>query len=1165
MNVRKAFKSIVAWMLVITMLLTTNLSAWAVDITQTPEQSAQEEQQVNETSPELENVEKETETEPADEEEAAKEEVESPDVQTEGDTTIDTSQNTNKDTRSEGRDITEHLNTNKFFTLLKLTNTTKNHTIFEYKNGVLEDNSVIANDVNDNLNYYLGFASDVQDKDVIQEGDYALVPLPSALKWPTGAESNKEIMDGTREKICDFSIVTKSDGTQYMKFVFTKYISEHDNITGYVDMGLNFNRDKVDEENKTDFEWNFSGIAIDKDLIVNKGNATLSKEVSKWDASNKKMSWKLTIDSTGAESDAGYYIEDVLSEGQYLKNDGGGYAPLVMGETNIPYAPTGDTSSIPCYHYIEGGEGEKNKIIIYPGALKNRKVEINYSTFVDESWMLSEGFDGGAGGKVDISNEATFYSGSKVKIDSVTETYNYNFGMINKECTYTGSAVTPLDDTIKWRILVNNSGFDLKDVVVVDSIPDDMFVNQEIINAKVGSRDIPAGGSGSATPYYEVVGNDPANDKNKIVKFHLGAIKESTNLIFETKYSNDIFKEGNTEGRTNKAHLEGKDNSGKDLEWYYHEVTIKVSATDLQKSVVASNQFTGEVTWRVVLNTAGNANAYYNLQKLTLVDEITNKMKLVSGSVKYYSTKSGSTAYEVPSGQTASYTDAAGNSWEYDENSNPYDGGTFTLNLDPSYLNTEVSTGTDGYAFVLEYKTQCDPASFMLDAKDPAFLGSRKNVITMTSVDAAGEKTVDANAEVQMTGLEMQKTGRFDENANFVLPADEKFIHWNITGNVSRKDIKSPAFKDPIPEGLKYKEGSVKVGYRANIWSDFIALDSKAYQLIYDPDEGANGTLTVVIDEKKIPNYGQYIGGIYQYFQYSIEFDTTFSKPEKDLLTQGNVDFTNTAYLTHTGISEYQNGLPPTIESGKWLQQDSKVTINNVIADKSANYDPENPGIIPWYVDINDQGLGLKNVYFDDPLQPGLSLDMSEGAIEVYKLRYNKDTGVLVDDTKLPEKDVNNQLNYSVSFDYATNTFHFQFEGPLKDEGMNGAYRVYFKTFVDKAGLGSETTIQNKVTFNGGGAEIDSNSEAVELNMAGIDAGGSGDFASFSVYKYEKDGNNRKPLAGAVFELYDKNKDLITTLDATDADGTATYNKLRYNTQYYIREVIAPEGYVLDD
>lgn len=66
----------------------------------------------------------------------------------------------------------------------------------------------------------------------------------------------------------------------------------------------------------------------------------------------------------------------------------------------------------------------------------------------------------------------------------------------------------------------------------------------------------------------------------------------------------------------------------------------------------------------------------------------------------------------------------------------------------------------------------------------------------------------------------------------------------------------------------------------------------------------------------------------------------------------------------------------------------------------------------------------------------------------------------------------------------------------------------------------------------------------------------------FWIRLYKISETDNKPLSGAVFEIYDKDYKLLGTM-TTVSNGTATF-KVPSAGIYYIKEIVAPEGYIID-
>jgi len=77
-------------------------------------------------------------------------------------------------------------------------------------------------------------------------------------------------------------------------------------------------------------------------------------------------------------------------------------------------------------------------------------------------------------------------------------------------------------------------------------------------------------------------------------------------------------------------------------------------------------------------------------------------------------------------------------------------------------------------------------------------------------------------------------------------------------------------------------------------------------------------------------------------------------------------------------------------------------------------------------------------------------------------------------------------------------------------------------------------------------------------------SGGGGETGSVKIVKVDSQ-NNSQALTGAVFEILDQYGNSISKSTPTASDGSFTFSKLRFDINYYIKEITAPIGYNLDN
>lgn len=202
-----------------------------------------------------------------------------------------------------------------------------------------------------------------------------------------------------------------------------------------------------------------------------------------------------------------------------------------------------------------------------------------------------------------------------------------------------------------------------------------------------------------------------------------------------------------------------------------------------------------------------------------------------------------------------------------------------------------------------------------------------------------------------------------------------------------------------------------------------------------------------------------------------------------------------------------------------------------------------------WYVRINHMKSDLTNVTISDNLTSNLDLDGIEyiaGSFELWKVEYNEYGEVM---RVIEKNNISNDVQIGsdgTSFTYNAGDLH------------TDQYMLTYKTTY-KPGTGMQ--LFNNVKLNSTEKTEGKSSKYPYENSDGTGDGSL--FSKIKIVKVDKDDNTVK-LAGAVFQITSVTNPLNTFTLTTDANGEAISDKLGAG-QYTIKELIAPDGYELDD
>ncbi|ADL52410.1 SpaA isopeptide-forming pilin-related protein [Clostridium cellulovorans] len=330
-------------------------------------------------------------------------------------------------------------------------------------------------------------------------------------------------------------------------------------------------------------------------------------------------------------------------------------------------------------------------------------------------------------------------------------------------------------------------------------------------------------------------------------------------------------------------------------------------------------------------------------------------------------------------------------------------------------------------------------------------------------------------------------------------------ITWKIVVNKNAMPITNAIVSDEIPSGQEYVENSATI------------------------DDNSKGTFNSETDIKANNKIVYYFTGT---------INKTYTVTLKTRITDLSI-FNSTGYKNLYNMATIAGDEIP--KDGVTFSTASR-SIQNSVVSKKSSYTNGND-YIDWIVESNNNySIDLSGATITDNLQDGLSLDTD--TVELYTLTVNPN-GTLTDKAKVQlTKD-------NVSYDPATRKFVFTFP---KDSGT-GAYRLKFRTNVTKVG-----SYSNSVQFNGFTTNQNASSSSVGVWFSSGGGGGVGATGSITVVKVDKDDTSKK-LSGAVFQLLDQYGNVKATSSPTGSDGTVLFNKLKFDIDYYVKELTAPVGY----
>lgn len=276
--------------------------------------------------------------------------------------------------------------------------------------------------------------------------------------------------------------------------------------------------------------------------------------------------------------------------------------------------------------------------------------------------------------------------------------------------------------------------------------------------------------------------------------------------------------------------------------------------------------------------------------------------------------------------------------------------------------------------------------------------------------------------------------------------------------------------------------------------------------------------------------------------QKTITFETQIPKDKVEDFFKENGDKKLKNNSTLTGDEIKDGG----------VKSDATQKVENTVVSKEGKYTNGND-FIDWEVIINSNKLELKGVELEDTLQEGLILD--DTTVEVKELTIKSDG----------KHEESKGRSIITDYDRTNNKVTFNI-GDIED-----AYILRFRTDVDDNY--NNTNFANKIKLKGSNGEQTGTSTSIGISWQTGSAGGSGTSTrgSLTVKKVDKEvPDNIIHLEGSGFKLLDKDQKPVKNSEngdyiiSTDSEGIAVFENLRMG-KYYIKEIKAPIGYILDE
>lgn len=357
-----------------------------------------------------------------------------------------------------------------------------------------------------------------------------------------------------------------------------------------------------------------------------------------------------------------------------------------------------------------------------------------------------------------------------------------------------------------------------------------------------------------------------------------------------------------------------------------------------------------------------------------------------------------------------------------------------------------------------------------------------------------------------------------------------KEITWTVGVNYNLQTVEGAAVTDfilgdqtLITDSIRVYEAVLGGGSNQITRGDQLAdpnivlLDISGNELV-NPDETAYG-------------FRVFLGDITT--AYIIEYITSI---DNRLIV---AEYENTAYLRDSG-----NNLHAELDASVSVQGGGTYTGKTAV---------QAGRIIQWSMVINPGQSALSEARVEDELSAGQIFLRDSLALYATNVDIN---GNLTRGTRL-EEGTHYILDVTVSDDHLVegDTFILSFLGDI-----DRAYILEYQTF---ALVGNNQTVSNSATLYAaeeGLPEDTGSSEGIVVRITAGQGGIDGELGNLTIRKISA--NDDSLLPGAEFDLFHESGDFRIATGITDENGLLAFNNLVYGT-YYIREVNAPEGYLI--
>ena len=899
----------------------------------------------------------------------------------------------------------------------------------------------------------------------------------------------------------------QTDGT--LEITFSNYVGHYSNITGSFWFELGFDADMIGNDDPTQIIFDVGGSADPVIIEIEFEqpepiSATVIKS-GEYDPDTRKITWEIIVDPGDHELSSAKVIDTIPSG-----------LDFVTGSVKINGVPA-DTDD---YEYAA-------PILTYTFPDDISTVQsITFETYVADTVFTSS-----TGSSVTLYNDALvdFDDGD---IASNTAEVTVPTEMIRKSGIYDADT-----KSITWMVTVNPMGVNLQNAAVSDVIP----VGLTLVESTI---------------YADEVQLDPADytydEGTRTLTYSFGVTDQTHTLRFTTTVNDGAYLDNTTKQFTNNVKLisdEGEYDAGSG--------PVGVPSSIILKESLGYNRQTAEISWRIIVN-----SNRIPLENCVITDNIPLGQAYVDLSflISPDETSQGTFDYQAA------------------DSEDPEKTGTLTYTFDSTITET----------YTITFKTR---------VTDPLIYANN----TLTAVPFSNTAVLTATDITQSSSAIQNVTTRVVNKTSSAYNYLTRRITWTITVNEYAMPLNNVTITDNIRPYMTYVESSFRVN-GAEPSSGFSYEATPA-----DPDK--SGTLTYVFPDSTINS------------AYTLTFVTEVT----DLSwfsTNGNKTARNTASLTHELLPGGATAEGTRSINNTVISKAAEYTPGNRYIDWVVTINTNRIPLVSGHItDELQAGLALDtasvrlfrlNVSSNGNLTQGDEIPLAAG-----DFTYNPDTRLFDFYIPAPVEGAYRLMFRTLVTDRTlspfTNTARFSGTGSLQTHttnaitvswsgsgsagrGETGSIRIYKAdsrdhdilledaefTLIDRFGFE-----RSAVTDSSGSALFDmllfdvpytvvetSPPEGYLLSseeyVFTIDS--AEDIKDLEYYyeneiirgniQFYKYGYQNRPLAGAVFTLYDGETGETEVSTATSGtDGRVLFENIPYGT-YLIRETTPPAGYL---